>query len=63
MCALHMHIEQANTHVSSGIKLSAPVASLIQACVDSAQTVLRTLKALADEDLLGNTHHQEHLYF
>jgi proline utilization trans-activator len=54
-----MHIEQATTQVSCGINLSAPVASLIQACVDSAQTVLRTLRALADEDLLGrsNTHH------
>ncbi|KAI5459220.1 hypothetical protein BGZ63DRAFT_272938 [Mariannaea sp. PMI_226] len=52
MCALHMHIEHATTQVSYGINLSPPVASLIQACVDSAQTVLRTLKALADQDLL-----------
>ncbi|KAH8734461.1 hypothetical protein BGZ61DRAFT_527804 [Ilyonectria robusta] len=52
MCALHMHIEQATTQVSRGINLSPPVASLIQSCVDSAQTVLSTLRALADEDLL-----------
>ncbi|KPM39399.1 hypothetical protein AK830_g7152 [Neonectria ditissima] len=53
MCALHMHIEQATTQVSRGINLSPPVASLIQSCVDSAQTVLSTIRALADEDLLG----------
>ncbi|KAH7156619.1 hypothetical protein EDB81DRAFT_787528 [Dactylonectria macrodidyma] len=52
MCALHMHIEQATTQVSRGINLSLPIASLIQSCVDSAQTILSTLRALADEDLL-----------
>lgn len=60
MCALHMHIEQATTQVSRGINLSPPVASLIQSCVDSAQTVLSTLRALADEDLLGKLSHSPH---
>ncbi|KAJ0356146.1 hypothetical protein COL154_011080 [Colletotrichum chrysophilum] len=34
------------------VSLTPPVASLLQSCVDSAQTVLRTLRVLGDEDLL-----------
>ncbi|KAK1708865.1 fungal-specific transcription factor domain-containing protein [Colletotrichum lupini] len=34
------------------LSLTPPVASLLQSCVDSAQTVLRTLRVLGDEDLL-----------
>ncbi|KAJ3521355.1 hypothetical protein NM208_g13329 [Fusarium decemcellulare] len=52
MCALHMHIEQSKTQVARGLTLSPPVSSLIQSCVDSAQAILRTLRALADEDLI-----------
>lgn len=33
--------------------MTPPVASLIQSCVDSAQTSLRTLRVLCDQDLLG----------
>lgn len=53
MCALHMHIEQTESQVSHNITLTPTVASLIQSCVDSAQTILRTLRVLGDEDLLG----------
>lgn len=53
MCALHMHIEQSKTQMTHGLSLSPPVASLIQSCVSSAQAILKTLRALADEDLIG----------
>ncbi|KAG7129298.1 Proline utilization trans-activator like protein [Verticillium longisporum] len=52
MCALHMHIEQKDTPNSQAIALAPPVASLMQSCVDSAQTVLHTLRVIGDEDLL-----------
>ncbi|RGP66921.1 transcription factor [Fusarium sporotrichioides] len=52
MCALHMHIEQSKTQMTRGLSLSPPVASLIQSCVSSAQSILKTLRALADEDLI-----------
>ncbi|KAH8879811.1 fungal-specific transcription factor domain-containing protein [Thozetella sp. PMI_491] len=52
MCTLHMHIEETDRQNAGTISLTAPVASLIQSCVDSAQTVLRTLRVLGDEDLL-----------
>ncbi|KAM0321747.1 hypothetical protein ACHAPQ_009287 [Fusarium lateritium] len=52
MCALHMHIEQSKTQLTHGLSLSPPVASLIQSCVSSAQAILKTLRALADEDLI-----------
>ncbi|KAF5592114.1 heterokaryon incompatibility het-6 [Fusarium pseudocircinatum] len=53
MCALHMHIEQSKTQLMThGLSLSPPVASLIQSCVSSAQAILKTLRALADEDLI-----------
>ncbi|RAH87292.1 hypothetical protein BO86DRAFT_405362 [Aspergillus japonicus CBS 114.51] len=50
MCALHTHIERASSRVAIG--LSATVASLLQCCVESALTVLQTLRTLADEDLI-----------
>ncbi|KAK2038465.1 fungal-specific transcription factor domain-containing protein [Colletotrichum somersetense] len=52
MCALHMHIEHSDMRQSQTVSLTPPVASLLQSCVDSAQTVLRTLRVLGDEDLL-----------
>ncbi|TQN66019.1 Proline utilization trans-activator [Colletotrichum shisoi] len=52
MCALHMHIEHSDNRHSQTVSLTPPVASLLQSCVDSAQTVLRTLRVLGDEDLL-----------
>ncbi|GFF60415.1 putative fungal-specific transcription factor [Aspergillus udagawae] len=52
MCALHMHIERPDTQKSHSIPLTPAVASLIQSCVDSAQTVLRVLRVIGDEDLL-----------
>jgi hypothetical protein len=49
-----MHIEQSKTQlITHGLSLSPPVASLIQSCVSSAQAILKTLRALADEDLIG----------
>ncbi|KAI6760636.1 hypothetical protein HG530_009496 [Fusarium avenaceum] len=53
MCALHMHIEQSKTQMTHGLSLSPPVSSLIQSCVSSAQAILKTLRALADEDLIA----------
>ena len=54
MCALHVHIEHTQGgDRSSTISLAPPVSSLMQSCVDSAQTILRTLRVLGDEDLLG----------
>ncbi|PYH86340.1 hypothetical protein BO82DRAFT_273357 [Aspergillus uvarum CBS 121591] len=50
MCALHTHIERASSRAA--INLSATVASLLQCCVESALTVLQTLRTLADEDLI-----------
>jgi hypothetical protein len=52
MCALHIHVKQTDTFRSGSISLSPPVASLLQSCVDSAQTVLRILRVIGDEDLL-----------
>ncbi|WYZ33991.1 hypothetical protein EsH8_I_000267 [Colletotrichum jinshuiense] len=52
MCALHIHIEHSDMSRSQTVSLTPPVASLLQSCVDSAQTVLRTLRVLGDEDLL-----------
>ncbi|KAF6799430.1 C6 transcription factor [Colletotrichum musicola] len=52
MCALHIHIEHSDMRNSQTVSLTPPVASLLQSCVDSAQTVLRTLRVLGDEDLL-----------
>lgn len=57
MCALHMHIERPEAQKSQRISLTPPVASLMQSCVDSAQTVLRILRVLGDEDLLGTFLH------
>lgn len=53
MCALNMHIERTERQASPSIGLSPPVASLLQCCADSAQTILQTLQTLADDDLLG----------
>lgn len=53
MCALQMHIERTERRSSQTISLSPPVASLLQCCADSAQTILQTLQALADDDLIG----------
>ncbi|KAJ0368724.1 hypothetical protein COL26b_010753 [Colletotrichum chrysophilum] len=52
MCALHIHIEHSDLRATQTVSLTPPVASLLQSCVDSAQTVLRTLRVLGDEDLL-----------
>ncbi|OQD98122.1 hypothetical protein PENSOL_c010G03468 [Penicillium solitum] len=52
MCALHMHIERTERQKSHTIGLSSPVASLLQCCADSAQTILQTLRTLADDDLM-----------
>ncbi|OAA69594.1 Fungal specific transcription factor [Cordyceps fumosorosea ARSEF 2679] len=52
MCALHMHIKRTNSIVAGPVMLSTPVASLLQSCVNSAQTVLRILRVIGDEDLL-----------
>ncbi|KAJ5783102.1 transcriptional regulator family: Fungal Specific TF [Penicillium paradoxum] len=52
MCALHMHIERTERETSQTISLTQPVASLLQCCADSAQTILQTLRILADDDLL-----------
>lgn len=53
MCALHMHIEKTERRTSQTLSLSPPVASLLQCCADSAQTILQTLQTLADDDLMG----------
>lgn len=55
MCALHMHIERTERQASNTLSLSPPVASLLQCCADSAQTILQTLQTLADDDLIGIT--------
>lgn len=52
MCALHMHLKQTDMFRNGSIVLNPPVASLLQSCVDSAQTVLRILRVIGDEDLL-----------
>ncbi|KAF7563413.1 hypothetical protein G7046_g724 [Stylonectria norvegica] len=52
MCALHVHIDEGRTQANHPISLTPPVSSLISSCVDSAQTMLRTLRVLGDEDLL-----------
>ncbi|KAF7597621.1 hypothetical protein BBP40_000099 [Aspergillus hancockii] len=53
MCALHLHIDSAERQSSQSISLSPPVASLLQCCADSAQTILQTLRSLTDDDLMG----------
>lgn len=57
MCALNMHIDSAERQPSQSICLSSPVASLLQCCADSAQTILQTLCSLADDDLMGTNNH------
>ncbi|KAJ5159547.1 transcriptional regulator family: Fungal Specific TF [Penicillium canariense] len=52
MCALNMHIERTERQASQSIAISPPVASLLQCCADSAQTILQTLQTLADDDLI-----------
>ncbi|KAI2789435.1 hypothetical protein POX_d04924 [Penicillium oxalicum] len=52
MCALNMHIKSNGRDVSHSIDLTPTVASLLQCCADSAQTILQTLQTLADDDLL-----------
>ncbi|KJK66218.1 fungal transcription factor regulatory middle homology region [Aspergillus parasiticus SU-1] len=42
----------AERQPSQSICLSSPVASLLQCCADSAQTILQTLRSLADDDLM-----------
>lgn len=48
-----MHIERTERQKSQTIVLAPPVASLLQCCADSAQTILQTLRTLADDDLMG----------
>lgn len=55
MCALQMHIKRAEPFRRRPISLSAPVISLLQSCVDSALIILRTLRIMGDEDLLGGS--------
>ncbi|KAJ5497430.1 Transcription factor [Penicillium fimorum] len=45
----HHHVERQK---SQTIGLATPVASLLQCCADSAQTILQTLRTLADDDLM-----------
>ncbi|KAI9904892.1 hypothetical protein N3K66_001421 [Trichothecium roseum] len=52
MCALHKHIRQTDALRSGRISLSPPVAYLLQSCIDSAQSVLKTLRVIGEEDLL-----------
>ncbi|KAJ5488595.1 hypothetical protein N7539_003485 [Penicillium diatomitis] len=52
MCALNMHIKSNGSAVTCSIELTPTVASLLQCCADSAQTILQTLQTLADDDLL-----------
>lgn len=58
MCALHMHIKESNkTQVApGGLPLTPAVTSLIQTCIDAAQAILKTLRTLADEDLIGKSY-------
>jgi hypothetical protein len=53
MCALHMHMEQTDSTGSGPITFTAPVSSLLQSSIDSAETVLRILRVVGDEELLG----------
>lgn len=53
MCALHMHIEGAQRQTRRTVSFSSPIASLLQRCADSAQTILQILRNLADDDLMG----------
>ena len=53
MCALQMHIENTDMQLTEAIPLTPTVASLLYSCVDSAQTVLKMLRVLGEEDLLG----------
>lgn len=54
MCALYAHFDESQSSGSGGtISLTPPVSSLIQSCVDSAQTILGTLRVLGDDDSLG----------
>lgn len=55
MCALHKHIRQTDALRSGRISLSPPVAYLLQSCIDSAQSVLKTLRVIGEEDLLGKS--------
>ncbi|RHZ43053.1 ADP-ribosylglycohydrolase family protein [Aspergillus thermomutatus] len=45
-------LKRPDVQKSHSIPLTPAVASLIQSCVDSAQTVLRILRVIGDEDLL-----------
>jgi proline utilization trans-activator len=53
MCALQMHIESADMQLTQPITLTPTVSSLLLSCIDSAQTILKMLRVLGEEDLLG----------
>lgn len=53
MCALQMHVDNTDMQLTQAIPLTPTVASLLHSCVDSAQTVLKMLRVLGEEDILG----------
>lgn len=53
MCALQMHVENTDTMMAQTVPLSPVIASLLQSGVDSAQNVLKMLRILGEEDMLG----------
>lgn len=54
MCALQMHIENTDMMTAQTVPLSPVIASLLQSGVDSAQNVLKMLRILGEEDMLGS---------
>lgn len=53
MCTLHMHIDQVGRNSLQAIALSPTAASFMRSCMESAQNILRLLRILCDEDLMG----------
>lgn len=56
MCALHLHLERANSEQFESLELRPPMSSILRSCVDSARTTLRTLFVLSEGDLLGSSY-------
>lgn len=53
MCALQMHVEKTDEQPTANVTLTPAVASLLHSCVQSAQRVVKVMRVLGEQDLLG----------
>ena len=54
MCILQKSLEPMYANIRAPhVSLSPPIATLLQTCIDSATAILKMLRALKEQDLLG----------